>query len=133
LDDVHGIQDRGIYKSFIIERNQPWVDKIENAFAEGKQKIFVAVGMDHLFGPDGIVYKLMEDGFRPRDERTVLIANSPPAIPALLAKQKATLDSCEKPSAKLKKSLTSKFSCRYYDCTPYGDFKESDCLFIQSQ
>jgi len=55
------------YQVLIKERNENWLDKLEDLLATPGVH-FVAVGTGHLIGPDGLVKRLEDKGYRVRRE-----------------------------------------------------------------
>lgn len=63
LDDNMRKETPGLYRILMTERNQIMFDKI-NKMLQGSGTEFVAVGAAHLAGPDGLVKKLEQAGYR---------------------------------------------------------------------
>jgi uncharacterized protein YbaP (TraB family) len=51
-----------IFKTFLTDRNERWVPKIEDLLRSG-QNVFVVVGAGHLVGTNGVVELLKKKGF----------------------------------------------------------------------
>jgi hypothetical protein len=52
----------GAYKALIVERNADWVGQIEKIMA-GSDDYFIAVGVGHFMGEDGVVEMLKKKGY----------------------------------------------------------------------
>lgn len=46
---------------FLDERNEKWIDRMTDRMEQ--KAIFFAVGAGHLWGPNGIIELLREDGY----------------------------------------------------------------------
>lgn len=52
-----------VYKALLVDRNNDWIPQVENMLADSDRE-FVLVGAAHLVGPDGLVEKLQQLGYR---------------------------------------------------------------------
>ena len=56
-------QDEALYRRVLVDRNRRFAARIEQ-MAQGRQRIFVVVGVGHLVGPDGTPAMLRRDGLK---------------------------------------------------------------------
>ena len=56
-------EDEALYRRVLVERNRRFAARIEQ-MAQGRQRIFVVVGVGHLVGPDGVPNLLRRDGLK---------------------------------------------------------------------
>lgn len=52
-----------IYQSIMVDRNNKWEPQLEN-YLKTPEKEFVVVGAMHLYGPDGILQLMRENGYK---------------------------------------------------------------------
>ncbi|WP_174299854.1 TraB/GumN family protein [Caulobacter sp. S45] len=56
-------EDEALYRRLLVERNRRFAARIEQ-MAQGRQRVFVVVGVGHLVGPDGVPALLRRDGLK---------------------------------------------------------------------
>ncbi len=56
-------EDEALYRRVLVDRNRRFAARIEQ-MAQGRQRIFVVVGVGHLVGPDGVPALLRRDGLK---------------------------------------------------------------------
>ncbi len=56
-------EDEALYRRLLVDRNRRFAARIEQ-MAQGRQRIFVVVGVGHLVGPDGVAALLRRAGFK---------------------------------------------------------------------
>lgn len=57
-------QDRALYKTLLVNRNQAWAAKLAERLQTGSGTSFVAVGAGHLAGPDSLIALLGQRGIK---------------------------------------------------------------------
>jgi uncharacterized protein YbaP (TraB family) len=62
FDEEHIKEAPGFYEAVLFARNQRWLARLEQHFAQGRA--FVAVGAGHLLGDKGIIHALQARGYR---------------------------------------------------------------------
>jgi uncharacterized protein YbaP (TraB family) len=56
-------EDEALYRRLLVDRNRRFAARIEQMM-QGRQRIFVVVGVGHLVGPDGVPALLRRDGLK---------------------------------------------------------------------